>query len=277
MSNRIKMLIVGGCFPVQDNISPDKLYHQILRKQLLESNDINLEIRIIRYENIKKCFNKISEAVVIDKPDLILFHLRTEPILLPAKLFCKYHNREGNLIRRINLSAFNLSYTVKDKQKQVTISENKPAEKSVFQIKIRSVLREFNYFGGYLIGNWPYILKGYLDLVNEIIQLIKNKDLTLIITGPVSRPFSYFENRLSERLHQYMNRYLDQYHQIYLNLLGLNDEQGNFLFCNDLKRVNETGHKRIFKIIYSVFTKNIKSEKILCKESLPLQRTKGAY
>ena len=268
MSNKIKILIAGGCFPVQDNITPDKLYHQILKNQLQKLNDIDLEIRIVRYERIKKSFSQISEAVSIDKPDLILFHLRTEPMLLPARLFCKYHDRDGNLVKKINMSAFGLGPAIKHIQKRETGVRHHLVERSGFRIIIHKMLRELNYFTGYILGNWSRILKDYLNLVNGIIQLSRNKNLTLIITGPVSRPFSYSENRLSEKLHKYMSRYLRQCHQVYLSLLGLYDKESDFLFCDDLKRVNETGHKRISEIIYTAVIRNINHWENIYKEIL---------
>ncbi|MCX6148930.1 MAG: hypothetical protein NTX22_00230 [Ignavibacteriales bacterium] len=252
MLQKIKLLIVGGCFPVQDNIEPSKLYHQQLKNKLQESN-INLDIRIIRYESISKSFENIKEVIDKEKPDCLLFHLRVEPILLSSKFYSKYYDKDGNLIKHINLAVFNLNYRKIKKRTSEKVINNELSKKSKFSTSVQNIFREINYFFGYIMGDWSAAFSKYLSLLIKIIELCKTYGITLVITGPVSRPYSNLENHLSKKLHKYMSQYSFLHNQIYANLFGAKDEHGNFLFCADLKRVNEIGHKRISEIIYKIF------------------------
>lgn len=252
MYQRIKLLIVGGCFPVQDNIEPNLLYHQLLKNKLIESNNTNLDIKIIRDEYILRCFEKIKETIYIEEPDWILFHLRVEPILLSSKLYSKYHDKDGNLIKQINVAVFNWSFRKKKRITKKKIVDSALNRRSKINLRIRFLFREANYFLGMVVGNWRYSFRDYLTVLIKIIELCKTYDKALIITGPVSRPNIYLENQLSKELHKYMSEYLLHHDQIYVNLLGTKDEQGNFLFCDDLIKVNEIGHQRIFEILFKV-------------------------
>lgn len=269
MYQKIKLLIVGGCFPVQDNIESNKLYHQILKNRLQESHNINLDIKIIRYESISSCLEKIKEAVNIELPDWLLFHLRAEPILLPSKLYSKYHDKDHSLIKRIKLTVLNFDYKKKGNANTKKIIDKELISKSTFNLKIQYFFRELNYFFGYLTGNWSDNMIKYFTLLTNIISICKTQGILLIITGPVSRPFSFFENQLSIKLNQYIVRRLSHHNMIYLNLLGTRNGQDNFLFCSDLKRVNEIGHERISNIILNTLLKaklnfkNITSKNIL--------------
>jgi hypothetical protein len=252
MYQRIKLLIVGGCFPVQDNIEPSFLYHQLLKKKLLELNNTNLEIKIIRYENISRCFEKIKEAINTEDPDWILFHLRVEPILLSSKLYSKYHDNGENLIKQINIAAFSWNFRKKKRITNKKITDSSLNRRLNIILRIRFLCREVNYLLGFVVGNWHYSFRDYLPLMIKIIELCKTNDKDLIITGPVSRPNSYLENQLSNKLHKFMGEYSMQHDQIYVTLMGNNDAQNNFLFCDDLIKVNEIGHQRISEILFKV-------------------------
>ena len=81
-------LIVGRCFTQQHNIEPPRLYHQLLKTKMKSEHSIELDIDIIRYERLTKCLEEVTSATKIRKPDLLLFHIRPEPILRISQL-CK--------------------------------------------------------------------------------------------------------------------------------------------------------------------------------------------
>lgn len=241
MPSDLKILIAGGCFPVQDNIEYHKLYHQLLKSKLEDKFDCNIDISIIRYENIARCMDKIVEAVNTENPDIIIFHIRVEPILGLSKLYHVYQNRNGEIVKTFRLSSGSIIRYRKAKSQQNEYSQHKTA--------VHCLLRELNYLFGYLAGNRGKILKAYLELIVKLIAYCKVNNIIPIITGPVSRPHSYFENYTSHSLHSYIYENIEFYNPIYINCLGSKNEDNKTFFCEDGIRVNEIGHKRISDLI----------------------------
>ncbi len=251
METKIKILIVGGCFPVQENIPSKDLYHQILKKKLGKYDEINLEIKIIRYDLIPQCYTAIVEAINIDKPDWILFHLRAEPILGLSKLYYEYHDK--NKMRTLSITASSINFKYRKKYPAGDETKNKKSSGRLLnsQSSLRYILREINYFCGKIVGNMTSAFALYLDLLKQIITLCKNNNIELIITGPVSRPHTFFEDYLSRKLHFFINSSLGNNGMIYLNCLGRSSQNGESLFFDDHIMVNENGHRRIAELIYT--------------------------
>jgi len=219
MNSEIKMLIAGGCFLSQNNIASNLLYHQIVKNNFKKANQINLDISLIRYDSIRNCYKKISDSVSKEGVDIILFHLRVEPILLSSKLYCKYYDNDGKLIKHIRIAGNKLYYK-KNTQPNPRLHLGIGIMPSKSYSKIHKIFRELNYLFGYFTGNWSKIIHDYLDSLIKIMQLCKEEKILLIVTGPVSRPYSYSENKLSFKLHKYMCEYLKEHKVIYLNSLS---------------------------------------------------------
>jgi hypothetical protein len=236
---------VGGCFPVQDNIPPERVYHQVIKKILLKEKNIDLRINIIRYDRLKDAAELILNSLNNTNPEYLLFHLRVEPLFRYIKFFYKYHNLSNKSVALINFSFFgihNLKIRVKsDRQENpANFSLNSPA---------RHFLSEMNYALGYLMGNLRYSFRIYSTILQEIIKYCQDRNINMIITGPVSRPVSFFENIISSKLFYYFkNIHVNDDIKI-INCLGLLNNEGADLFCEDKIRVNETGHLRFAQIV----------------------------
>ncbi len=259
MSNYIKLLIVGGCFPVQDNIEPSLLYHQLLKKNIEKSSDVIITIKIIRYDSISGSYEKIKEAIMVENPDWILFHLRTEPILLSSKLYSKYVDKNSKFVRQFHMERIDWNFRWEKSCKgRETYFQTSKGENKIF-LKVRIVFREINYFLGLVLGNWNQVFKNYLTLSVKLLEYCKSLNKILIITSPIPRPRSLFENLLSYKLHKFMNdrRLLDN--ETYVNLYDTFNKEEKFLFCGDLIKVNEIGHKRVSEILFPIFSKKLDS------------------
>lgn len=81
-------------------------------------------------------------------------------------------------------------------------------------------------------------------------------NIDLIITGPVSRPRSHYENMISEQIDEFSRRQIRGVNEQYISFLGLENEQKEFLFCGDLIKVNEAGHRRIADLIICQMIQN---------------------
>src|SRR4051812_29472807 len=101
----MKIAIVGGCFTDQHNIPFNRLYHQTLKKNV-EENGNDIEIRTLRYERISKSLEKIDRLHNEYHFDLLVFHLRTEPLMRMTKFYYKYFDNKGKLCHAINFPLF---------------------------------------------------------------------------------------------------------------------------------------------------------------------------
>jgi len=196
----MKILIVGGCFTCQHNIEFNRLYHQSLKKMLIQSGIDTAEISTIRYERIGMTLDKIAAFHQSNDFDLLIFHLRAEPFMRLVKTYYKYINQQGKLKHSINVPIFNIIMPEKYdmlENRRINISTG------TTETKIHSYLREVNYRIGNLLGNKKFAFKMYERFINEISAYCVKADKQFLLLGPVSRPFSVYENRLSSDINNH--------------------------------------------------------------------------
>lgn len=239
----VNILVAGGCFPVQDNIKKEDLYHQIMRRNLLEQYGIHLSIDILRYEYFGNCLELIKNKTALRKPDLLLFHTRVEPVLPKVKLFNAYTSRLGRIKKSIRMFSKIILRTSEENRNWGTNTSVRGTG------RFHNFLRELNYLSGILAFNSAALKKECVCLIREITEYCRSMDIELIITGPVSRPRSYYENMISERIDGFFRRQAKAENAKYISLLGLENEKKEFLFCEDLIKVNEAGHRRAAALI----------------------------
>ena len=251
---KIRTIIVGGCFTKQHNIESSKLYHQLLGNELLKNENLELDLSIIRYERLTKCLEKVIRSIEEQKPDLILFHIRPEPLHRICKLYYVYKDSTGKLIRSLNFGFLNKINTENQKFK---ISQNVPATYTYpKESRFHRFLIDCNYLFGMGAGNVGYGLKLYLNLVTELHQLCIEKGIKLVLIGPVSRPHTLLENRLAERLDSYFETSINSIKIPYVKCIGVRSVENKWLFGDEGIYVNQVGHKRVAKLIYNSLIEN---------------------
>lgn len=254
----MNVTIVGGCFPVQHNIPAGRLYHQTL-KRLLAERGIEMSVGIIRYERLSNCFGKIAAAAEARRIDLLVFHLRAEPLMRLSKLYYKYVDDAGVFKRSLNLPLLKI---VNPEKYEVPMSKKiLPHLPCKRESLLHHALREMNYSMGTMVGNRKFAIAEYMILVDAIVGLCREKYIGLLIVGPVSRPFSASENKLSERIDRTFAAAMEKRGVPYLRSLGTYDDEGRYLFFPNGVHVSQAGHYRMAKIMF---------DKILKHELLPL-------
>lgn len=243
----MKILIIGGCFTTQHNIEFSRLYHQSLKKKMIDYTGQPTEINTIRYERIGKTLEKISDFHKAKDFDLLIFHLRTEPFMRLVKLYYKYINESQKQTGSLNLPFLNHLMSEKHdvlEQRRINISNSSPEKKMHFY------LRELNYHLGRLVGNKRKALKMYEGFLNEIVEYCHKQNKDLLVLGPASRPFSQFENRLSSDISDYFGKYSKDNKINYLELIGeKTGKQANMFFPNG-QHVSQEGHDEVADKIF---------------------------
>ncbi len=244
----MNITIAGGCFPVQHNIPKGRLYHDTFRRMLLE-RELDTNLTIVRYERFSTCLGKIEASNRTTPADLLIFHLRTEPAMRLCKLYYKYVDSSRILRHSLNLPVFNIinpeRYEIPTSRIVLPQAGSKVSESGAHHF-----LREANYFLGAAVGNWKFAVDSYMKLLDDVVGYCRKKSVRLLVVGPVSRPLSRLENRLSMDIHEAFNARAKKSGTPYLNILGMRDGSGNYLFLENGIHVNQAGHDWIGRLIF---------------------------
>jgi len=250
----MKIAIAGGCFTTQHNIPPESLCHQIL-KNILEAKGISVEIKTIRYERISKCTEKIIELKNSFSFDLLIFHLRTEPVMRLSKLYYKYKNQEGQKKCSFNLPHLNVLYPEKFDLLSRRSFQTRQTQSP--ESRIHHFLRETNYFMGSLIGNKKYAIRMMEKAIVQIQKFCQENNADFLLLGPVSRPFSKFEDQLSAEMSSRFETLARKKSIPYLALLKKTTNDHQPMFFDNGIHVSQAGHYEIASRIGEKLNKKI--------------------
>ena len=189
----IKTGIICGCLPKQYGIKAEMLYHQLLSQKTKSLFGITLEISSIWYTTLFESTQKSIELITLEKPSLLIYHVRPDPFLRISKLIVRYYNINEVSKTKFNFNADDSMIIDKENNERANIHRKK---KSVF----KSLLLHLNYILGYTFGvNHKGIFKE-IKILNNLISYCEQKNITLFIVGPASRPRSRIENSLLYKL-----------------------------------------------------------------------------
>lgn len=244
----MKMVIAGGCFIQQHNIPFSKLYHQTIKRLLIENN-IQVVIETLRYERISTCIDKIKQLKKIYDFDFLIFHLRAEPSMRLSKLYYKYLDDKGKLKHAFNLPFLKILYPEKFEilaQRRI----NSDIQLIENESKSHHILREINYLLGSFIGNKKFALLLLEKTTLQIQSFCTNNNIQFLLLGPVNRPFSYFENKLSEEISKKFEHVAKVYSIPYLSLLKMETSSNESMFFENGIHISQAGHNEIASMIY---------------------------
>jgi len=198
--SKINLVFAGGCFPVQYNILFEDLFHQTLKRKMESELGKELSIKLLRYERFKNCFLKIKSHCDFKNTDILIFHIRPEPVLRIAKLYYKYLDNGGKIRRSLNIPFLKKINSEEFDIYEITrIFENSYKRK---RKKNNNIFLELNYFFGYLVCNRKFAFKQYLNLIREIKTYCDKQNIRFLLLTPPGSSGTKFE----EMLCKYMNR-----------------------------------------------------------------------
>ncbi len=241
------LTIVGGCFPVQYNIAPDRLYHHTLRTGLAAAGHACSGLAIVRYERLGSCMAKLAAAHAQQPTQVVLFHVRAEPVLRLTKLYYRYLDDE-NRVRH----SFSLPWqSRRNPERYDLLTRRRPAPPLPPPPETRrhQLLRQLNLRLGTWAGNRRRALQQYQELVLEVADFCQRQSIRLLLIGPVSRPCGRVENQLSTQLSAVFAALAARHGLDYLPALGETDAAGQPLFFPNGIHVSPAGHDRIAQLL----------------------------
>lgn len=247
----MRITIVGGCFPVQHNILPEELYHYTLSTLLAPHlGDTRPVLDIVRYERFGNCLAKVEAAHARQPAQVLLFHVRAEPVMRLAKLYYRYRDGRHRLRHSLTLPWQSLA---NPEQYDLPISPRPAAALAAPESRAHRALRQFNLRLGVWVGNRRRALHLYETLVADLAGFCHREGIRLLLVGPVSRPCAPEENRLSWELDAYFADFATRSNLEYVPALGETDAAGQSLFFADGVYVSAAGHQRIAELIFQAF------------------------
>ncbi len=254
----INMTFVGGCFPVQNDILFEDLFHQKLKRRIESEYDFDLNINIIRYELFNNCLNKIKTYHQSDTVDILVFHIRPEPFLRLVKVFYRYLNNNGELKSSLNFNSLKMSNSEKyDSSKfEKGIVYNESKEETGF----RKLLIDLNYFIGRYSGNLKYAFEKYYELTLDIAAYCKRTDIKLLVLGIGFRNNTPYAKKLCGLLNDYLQNMFAIRGIAYLENLSIHSRNTRQYFQNDGIHASEKYHDLIAEVLFNRLT-NLLAEK----------------
>ena len=246
------LTIVGGCFPVQYNIEPERLYHATLRRQLATRlQGRQPELHIIRYERLSTCLAKIVAAQARQPTQVLLFHVRAEPVLRLSKLYYRYLDDQGRVRHSLNLPGTDPGRAEQfDLLTRPRATAPVPARPLPLAEPQHARLRHLNLRLGRWLGHERRARRHYAALVLQVAEFCRREGIRLLVVGPVSRPCSGYENELSARLHRHFAALTARQGLAYVPALGEVSAAGEPLFFPNGIHVSPAGHDRMAGLLH---------------------------
>lgn len=204
--NNQRLVFVGGCFPVQYNILFEDLFHQKLANLYKKEKDCKLNIKLIRYERLTNCLDKIRNYCETSKTDKLVFHIRPEPYLRLLKFYYRYKTPDGKIKGSLNISF--MKFFRAENFDVYEIERSFPNYVSFYkQVTKRGYKTDLNYLAGTLFGNLYYSVNNYIKLASDIVEYCKDNKIDLTVLGPPVRKTTMTE----ERFCVYLNKRFKEY------------------------------------------------------------------
>lgn len=245
-----KISILGGCFPVQEQIKSELIYHNIIKERLAEEKQTETEFLIYRYDTFDECLG-LLETIKKENTSCILLHIRPDPYLRASKIYIKYV--DGDFKKQIKVNFHLFGFSEPDINPVNFGSESSGGVLSsllgVIRKKIRCVFRNMNYTAGFLAGNNLITKKTILKTIGKLKIFCGENKISLVIQGPPLRPRSKIENLLLKSLDKFLMKSQDKDIE-YLQGLFEKDDSDNFIFLEDKIHLNVYGHRLYANLLY---------------------------
>lgn len=252
----INLTFVGGCFPVQNDILFEDLFHQKLKREIENKYKVELNLNIIRYECFNSCLKKIKNYQKNNHIDFLVFHLRPEPFLRIVKILYKHLNINKELkysvniplLRSLNIENFNI---LKYEKSIVFSSTNN-------QSILHKVFINLNYLAGIILGNFNFAINKYFELTNIVVDFCKTNEIDPIILGIGNRNNSSFEPLLCKRINKFFKLRFENQNISYIETISIRSRIKDEYYRDNGIHASEKYHGVIAKKLFAVLEDKLK-------------------
>jgi len=248
-STSVNLTFVGGCFPVQQSILFEDLFHQRLKRKIEITFNIEFNINIIRYERLNTCLGKIKKSNKSFPIDILVFHVRPEPFLRLVKFYYRFLNNKGKLKHSLNIPF--LKILSPEKYDVLNFERRFNYEPTQKETSLHKALVDLNYKIGKLFGNKKYALWKYFELTSNIVEYCKASSINPIVLGSGSRNNTSYAPILCHQLNMYFESKFKNKDIPYIDGFDQYSENNDQYFQDDGIHASEKYHELIAEKLFN--------------------------
>lgn len=248
-----KILIISGCMAVQTkvkgNIDEAALYQNILKQEILQDYQIQLESNILTYSDLNRCFEKAKACCEAEQIDLILCQIRTMDYFL--SLNYKKIYRPLDLEKNSVTESDNFASVLVKKFRLAKHRWKEQAPKSFNAVNfVKQTLTKppVLFLLTCLIRNKKKANATYKKVAFELTNYADLHHIPILFLGASSRPNSISEDITAKYLNDFMSDYIQSLGKTYIDMFGKYDSDNNYKFVvskksADKPNLSEIGHR----------------------------------
>lgn len=235
---------IGGCINRQPGIGRAQLYHTLVIKHLMESqNENNYQIALGSYLSYDQLVSETEAFIFKKHPDHIFLFIRPFPIMPLQKLLVKYETANGRQYRTVHPGLFVRKLVWKE---QLTKFQTK-REYIFIKPRKKIGLRDWNLIAGITLGLHHWARHYIAKQIHLTHQLCQQQNIQLKIISPPQNPESVIGNLTCKWLTHFLSRYCRQEQISFININSLSVDY----FEPDKIHFNIRGHQKLSEYIYT--------------------------
>ncbi len=234
----MKIAFWGGCINRQQNMAPEKHYHALVRKAMIQQTGIEPKTWLRFYSSFREMHTDtlrfLNEGMHYDY--LVIF-LRPYTLMPLTKPLIRYTDKTmGNRIAlHPRFSKTKYYHHMVKEYKVVTRSNSEEGA-------IHKVFQRMNDFAGDLMGLQQWARKEVMNILAEIQANAVQKGTKLILLGPPPYPSNRRIDNCCVELNKQITRLASANNLVHVDMTAGFDKDGRSFSEPDGKHVSEAGH-----------------------------------
>ena len=233
---------VGGCAITQPDIPKEKRFIEVLRTKMKSDCSIETSFTFSSYSHFYELEKSIEKIINKQKVDLLIVHLRPQPLLVLSKFIIKKKNKNNKTAFFINPLVYRkCAYPYLEQSSSPVINQ------LALKPKSKPKLMGLNILLGRLFGLNKKAAKQIFNAILSIQSQCKQKDIKLTILGISPQPMTKHGNINCQELNVYL---IKKCHDEGIEYVDSFSKMNNSdCFQEDELHLSEKGHEYLGDIL----------------------------
>lgn len=234
----LNIAIVGGCALTQRSIPKENRFFSIAKRKLETEQNSKVSFLFSSYESFYQLEETVLKQLAKKKPDLLIIHLRPQPLLRISKLFL----RANNLNIKLNPILTSKKNYPQNENMQLPIVSN---------FTTKPLFMGLNILLGRLFLVHKIVATQILESLKNIESVCIKHNIQFMILGISPQPKSLQGNYCCKSLNDFLKSKCNDLTISYIDTFNtLNDLE---YFQNDCIHLSDLGHNKLGETFYEGF------------------------